>query len=506
MDNLSPVKALHHRTILSVAWLIFIALALTVSACSVKASSASQKQVQTITLSPCQLSSPNLSQRMQADCGKLPVYEDRQSGTGRKIDLNIAILKSISRNPAPDPLFFIPGGPGEAATESYLIISPAFERIQQKRDIILLDQRGTGGSNPLNCADTVSDETTGNSDPQMVAKTIRACLSSLKADPTFYTTSNAVNDLDEVRAALGYEKINLYGGSYGTRVALAYLRQYPNRVRTVILDGIAPPNWTLGPDASAYAQRALDLIFQRCSQDQSCNDVFSHLPEKFQALLQDLQQKPAILKLSDPVTGKEVDFTLTPSFFENTILNLTYSPETAALLPLLIQHAYEKKDYSLIAEQGISNAGLISQSISSGMRFSVICAEDVPFYSESTPMQGYLGDEVVKSFTQVCNTWPRGQIPAGFREPVKSDIPVLLISGEADPVTPPSNGELTAQTLPNNLQLVLPGYGHINIYRGCIPSLANSFIEAGTTRGLETSCISLLKPIPFFLSFLGPKP
>jgi pimeloyl-ACP methyl ester carboxylesterase len=464
-----------------------------------------------IPLEACQLSSPSLPSRLEAECGSLEVPENPASASGRNIRLRIAVLKSVSRNPAPDPLFFIPGGPGEAATESFLVVSSAFERIRQKRDIILVDQRGTGGSHMLRCPE--ADETQENNlqEEEAIRQSLQACLGTLDADPARYTTAEAVNDLDRVRASLGYDQINLYGGSYGTRVALAYLRQYPARVRTAILDGAAPPNWTLGPSVARDAQQALDLVFQRCAADPDCNEAFPSLPEKFRSLLDTLQQGPIELVLDDPVSGKRINFSLTYDFFASTIHTLTYTPETAALLPLLIHTTYERNDFRLIVAQGLSNTELLVESISAGMRFSVLCAEDVPFFEgagSEPPAQeaGYLDDYFMRSFRQICETWPQGEIPAGFKEPVRSDIPVLILSGEVDPVTPPANGEMVAQTLPNSIHLVIPGHGHINIFRGCIPNIATSFIESGSSQELDTACINTLQPMPFFLTFSGPNP
>jgi pimeloyl-ACP methyl ester carboxylesterase len=320
----------------------------------------------------------------------------------------------------------------------------------------------------------------------------------------------AVEDLDRVRAALGYETINLYGGSYGTRVALEYLRRYPERTRAVILDGAAPPNWTLGLTVARDAQHALDTLFQRCAADPECNAAFPRLPEKFEALLDILRKGPVELELTDPVSGEPTQFTLTYDFFAGTIHSMTYAPETAALLPLLIHTAYTRNDFSLIAAQGIANTEQVAKSISTGMRFSVLCTEDAPYFealpSGSNDQSDYLGDYFMKTFTEICETWPRGTIPADFKEPVRSEAPVLIISGEADPVTPPENGDLTAQTLANSLHIIVPGHGHINIFRGCLGALATEFIEAGSASNLDTDCVQTLRPMPFFLSFSGPQP
>jgi pimeloyl-ACP methyl ester carboxylesterase len=481
-----------------------LAFSLLMSACATPGATNTLKSP-TIPLTPCSLIEAGGQAQMNANCGTLTVYENRAAATGRKINLNIMVLPAINRSADPDPLFFIPGGPGEAAVESFASIAPAFKRINQNRDIVLVDQRGTGKSHPLPCLISVNPDI--NTPPEAQLKTeLNKCLAKLDADPRFYTTAIAMDDLDEIRQALGYDKINLYGGSYGTRAALAYVRQYPDRVRAVILDGVDPPNWSLGPDISRNAQRALDLIFSRCEEDQACHQAFPDVIAEFATLEAQLSQKSIRVTFPDPLTSEPYTLTVTPDFFSNTIFNMSYAPETAALLPLLIDTAYHRDDLSLISAQGVTTNEQVSSLISDGMRFSVLCSEDVPFYNNAAPQTGYMKDYFIKTFTEICANWPRGEIPANFKDPVSSNVPVLILSGQADPVTPPENGALAAQTLPNSLQIVTPGLGHINIYRGCIPDIATTFIETASIKDLSTACVNNIAPAPFFVSFSGPQP
>jgi pimeloyl-ACP methyl ester carboxylesterase len=438
-----------------------------------------------------------------ARCTRLPVLEDPSDPESRLISLNVAVIPAVSRNPAPDPVFFIPGGPGEAATESFIGVSSAFEGIWQKRDIVLVDQRGTGGSNPLECTFADAEE---SDDPAQVSAEIEQCLQELDADPRFYTTTVAMRDLDRVRQALGYEQINLYGGSYGTRAALEYMRLYPDRVRTAILDGVAPPEWTLGPDAPADAQAALDALFDRCAKQPDCQQAFPNLPEEFAALAEELENGPVTVELNHPVSGQPTTYELNHLSFANTIHQLTYTPETAAMLPLLIHTAYAQDNFSRIAALVLSNNETLMESMSVGMRYSVMCAEDVPFYPEAIPARSYMSGELFDVFRTVCQTWPRGKLETGYKQPVRSDVPTLLISGENDPATPPENAVLAARSLPNSLHVIAPGMGHINIFRGCIPSLAETLIDTGTTNGLDAACVNSILPPPFFINFNGPTP
>lgn len=478
---------------------IFLILVLVLASCA-----SAQQNTPTasqLVFEDCRLSMPGLPQRLEAKCTHLTVYEDRQSGKGRQIELKIAKIPAISRNPAPDPLFFVPGGPGEAATQSFIVLRGAFDRIMQKRDIILVDQRGVGGSHPLDCEPGEAEQTE--------AEFLQTCLSSLSADPRFYTTAIAMDDLDEVRQTLGYEKINLYGASYGTRAVLAYARQHPEHVRAMILDGVAPPNWTLGPHVAADGQRALGLIFQRCAAQPACQEKFPNLELEFSLLSEKLKAQPIEVPLDDPISGEPTTFTMNYESFASTLHSMSYAAETAALLPLMIHSAYESEDFRPLAAQALSASQEISDAISTGMRFSVVCAEDVPYYPYEKNSQGYMEDFVVNSFIDICQPngpWPQGVIPDNFKDPVYSEAPTLILSGEADPVTPPANGELAAQTLPNNLHVIVQGMGHINIYRGCVPRLAATFIENGSIQKLDAGCVQFASPLPFFINFSGPTP
>ncbi len=482
--------------------LVFLCVSL-LTACSQTNNTALPKGQPSVVLHDCILSAPGSDMRMDARCGNLEVFENRQANSGRKIRLNFAVIPAISRNPTTDPLFFIPGGPGEAATESFLMLSTAFNRLNQKRDIVLVDQRGTGKSNRLDCV--MENEAEQYNDEDIQAE-VEACLANLDADPRFYTTQIAMQDLDDVRAALGYPLVNLYGASYGTRAALEYLRQFPDRTRTVILDGVAPPNWILGPNTAEDGQRALDAIFTRCQHAPACAQAFPDVAAEFESLLKLLDQKPAEVQLEHPLTGETTSFTLDRNTFANTVHQLSYAPETAALLPLIIHSTYVERDFRRFAALALSTFNTVEQSISSGMRFSIICAEDVPYFPENPPMQGYLGDFVVSTFREICTYWPAQPVSPQFHDAVVSDKPVLLLSGDADPATPPTNADLAAKTLSNSQHWIVPGMGHINIFRGCIPNLATEFINNASFSGIDTSCIQEVAPMPIFVNFNGPIP
>ncbi len=460
-----------------------------------------------IPLEDCQLSSAGMQSSISARCGILAVYEDQTQKTGRKIDLYIAVVPAVSKNPEPDPLFLLAGGPGQAATETFPPLSSILERLHQNRAIVMVDQRGTGKSNPLRCPTTAeSGETPAITTPEQQIENLKGCVAKIGADTRLYTTAATVEDLDQVRAALGYEKVNLVGVSYGTRVAQAYQRQYPQHTRTVTLDSVAPVDWELGPENSANAQHALNLVFERCTADPACREAFPNVAEEFRALLAGLEKQPAEVSLPHPTTGEITTMTLTSSSVATTIQVLSYTPESVALIPLLIHQTVSRADYSLMAAQYLIVVGQLDQSIDDGLYLSVLCAEDVPFYPDNpTPVASYLPDHTAEMAKQ-CAVWPSAQIADAFKQPVKSDVPTLLLSGEADPITPPTNAEQAANTLSNRINLVVPGIGHNVIYRGCVPKILENFIETGTTTGLDTACVQNIRPAPFMINFSGSRP
>jgi pimeloyl-ACP methyl ester carboxylesterase len=461
-----------------------------------------------IALEQCQLSVVGMSEAVEARCGTLAVPEDRSAQGGRTIDLNIAVVPAVGRSAQGDPLVLLAGGPGQAATEAYAPLIDALQAVNQGRDLVLVDQRGTGDSNPLACP--IDDEAVGfEVDNDAYTAFLQECLAQLEANPALYTTAIAADDLDAVRDALGYEQWNLLGVSYGTRMALTYLQLYPQRVRSLVLDGVVPQETPLGVDFAQDGQRALDMMFSRCENDPACNEAFPDVRGTFARLLEQLEREPVDVQLTDPTTGAPTEFRLTRDFVAITVQSLSYSPETVALLPLLLHTAGAEGDYAPLAAQLLMVTSQVSQSVALGMRLSVMCAEDVPFYPANAAAQAeqsYLGDYVVRQFSLPCGFWPRGSVATTFKQPVTSNVPTLLLSGEADPVTPPRNAEAVARGLPNSLQIVAPGQGHNIFYRGCLPGIIDQFVEQAAASGIATDCVEQLKPTPFFTSFTGPTP
>jgi pimeloyl-ACP methyl ester carboxylesterase len=453
-----------------------------------------------LSLEDCALTTP-AGRQVDARCGTLTVPEDRSNPSGRQIELNIAVIPAIKRNPQPDPLFLLAGGPGQSAIEAYPTLIGLLFDLHEDRDIVLVDQRGTGESNPLQCLDP-EDEAL---EEEEALEKIKSCPASLDADPRFYNTEIAMTDLDEVRSALGYDKINIYGASYGTRAALTYLRMFPEHVRTVTLDAVVDPSFILFMDAAGDGQAALDNFFVRCEANDACKTTFPNLRKEFDGLLKRMEEAPTEITISHPLTHKPLELTVTSQLIGNMVFNTLYAPEIVATLPLSIHEAYANENYVPL----ISQAFLINAELYDGMFYAVACTEDAPFISPDKAAQlsegSVFGDRTV-DFADVCSAWQKGSVSPQFREPVVSDVPALIFSGDSDPITPPWHAEKVAEHLTNDLHLVFSGMGHGNLSNKCSIDIFESFIENASIEGLDTSCVENIEPPPFFVDFSGPRP
>lgn len=478
-------------------------LALTLTACAIGGQAEARQPA--IPLATCRLNGG-----VMAQCGELLVYEDRAAAAGRQIALNIAVVPATGSSNVveDDPLFLLAGGPGQAAVETFPLALSVFADVNRNRDIVLVDQRGTGESNGLNC-EVLEDETLPADlpDEQQIAL-LDQCRVDLaeRADLSLYTTDDFVADLDDVRAALDYDTINLYGASYGTRAALTYMRRFPERVRSVVLDSVAGPELVLFLQMPQDGQRALDLLFDRCAADADCNEAFPNSRAEYEAVLAQLAT-PQPVTVADPLSNKPLEFQLDRDFLSQLVFNSLYSAEFQGLLPLLVHHAHETGDYAPLIVQGLaisSSAGLYP-----GLLYAVACSEDAPLIdpaeAESIRAGTSFGDFATR-FQTICANWPRAEIAADFRDPLQSDIPTLLLSGGADPVTPPEYAAQVAAGLSNSRHIVVPGFGHGVVGVGCMPSLVAEFVRATDPAALDAACLDVLQPPPFFVSFAGPTP
>jgi len=479
----------------SVRLIIWGALILTLAGCTPARPSTNDA----LPLEPCRLAGD-----LKAQCGRLTVWEDRQAGSGRAIDLNIVVIPATSSVNEPDPLFLLAGGPGQAASEVFPVMLAAFEDIRRTRDIVLVDQRGTGKSNPLDCPSLT--ELAEDADEEAAVLALHQCVTTLDADPRRYTTDIAMADLNDVRQALGYAQINLYGISYGSRAAMVYLQLYPETVRSVILDAVAGPELVLFLHMPRDGQRALELLFARCAGDTDCQTAFPDLPATFAALLDQLAE-PQELQLRHPLSGQLTDFTLTRDTLTQFIFNAMYSSDFVSLLPLLIYQAQETGNLGPLVSQALmvgEQAG-----ITPGLLYAVTCTEDAPLISlaEAVALQTETYFPLTaETFLEICEGWPPGTPFSGLRQPLVSDRPVLLLSGEADPVTPPHYAEQVAANLPNGRHLTIPGYGHGVAGLHCVNEIMSQFISVASVDNLNVDCLDKVAPPPFFVTLAGPKP
>ncbi len=478
-------------------------IAILVLALSLQTSSAvRQSPPKTITLKDCEIQGLG-----KAKCGTLEVYENRATKKGRMISLNILVLPATGEKREPDPLVYFAGGPGSAATEDALGFAPEFTKIREHRDLVFVDQRGTGKSHPLNCEFYNPNDLQSYLGYFMPLDDIRKCRPQLEAnaDLKLYTTTIAMDDMDEVRAALGYEQINLFGGSYGTRAALTYLKRYPKRVRTATLQGVAPTNLHMPSDFPLGNERALQGVIAECAADEACNKAFPNLKEEAKSLLAQLIKGPVEVEVQKPNSSDRVKVKLSRDLAAEAIRYMLYNPRAASRMPLVI-HLAAQGNFVPLAESAIRYRRFLVGTGSNGMYLSVTCAEDLPWIKpgegERMAANTFLGDYRLRQQREACALWPRAEIERDYGKPVRADAPVLIVTGEWDPVTPPSNGNAVAKTLPNSLHIVVPhgahGLGGLeNI--DCVVRIMTEFVERGTSKGIDTSCVKTIRRSGFAL-------
>lgn len=463
------------------------------------------------TFAPCRLEHPAGLTSVEAQCTRITVPENPAQPRGRQIQLFVARIPALSRKAAPEPLFILAGGPGLAATTFYTSLAPAFARTRRQHDLILVDQRGTGGSQPLNCQ--FEEQQLWDAGEAETARVMRACRSQLEKDHDLaqYTTSVAVRDLEAVRLALGYGRIALYGSSYGTRVAQHYARRYPDHTLALALDGVVPPARVLGPSTPLDAQHALERIFTRCREDAACAQRFGDPLQDYQQLRARLAREAVPLLLPDPRNGQPRSLLFADSVLAGALRLATYSSEQAALLPLAL-HLANRQQLAPLASQFLLSASGYESVLAFGMHNSVVCAEDVPFFPEQAQAgvdDTFLGSAQLDALRALCADWPRGPMDGDLHEPLQSSVPALLLSGTADPVTPATFGDEAALGFHYALHLKLRDQGHGQLAQPCIDGILASFIDLarGSDRPApDTRCVDRIRPAPFFLSMSGPGP
>jgi len=460
-------------------------------------------------LTECRLEHPLKISSEPALCGRITVPENPADPAGATVELGFAVVKALNRRSTAAPLFLLAGGPGQSAIDMYASFAAAFARINRNHDLVMLDQRGTGRSNPLDC-DYPEDWDSPGDDLGPVRAATSACLAKFGPRVRFYTSSVAVRDLDAVRRRLGYAVIDLYGVSYGTRMAELYMRRYPATVHAAILDGVIDPEQPLGPDTPLDGERALRQIVARCGEANDCAKAYPRLDAELTGLRARFGPGKAPLTLDDPSTGLPRSVTFNRAMLNAALRFLSYSATESALLPTLI-HEAAGGDLKPLAAQTLMLAGQVKGQLAIGMQNSVICSEDVPFFGSDAAQRtrigaSYQGMDQLDALRAICALWPSGPVDADLHAPLRSDIPTLLLSGEADPVTPPQAAERAARLLSRHRLIVLPGEGHGQLATGCMPRLMAQFLDEDEPERIDLACLAQHTPAPFFVRSTGPSP
>ena len=444
----------------------------------------------------------------EALCGSVPRVLDPARPDGPGIEVHYLVVPALARRKLPDPVFLLAGGPGQSAIGLAPAVMGLFARLNNRRDIVFVDQRGTGRSAPLDCDEPRALSLAEQGDPEAQLRRLAACrvrLATLpyvraESDLSFFTTTLAMQDLDAVREALGAPRINLVGASYGTRAALEYQRQFPQAVRRSVLDGVAPADMVLPVSAGIDAQAALDALFAACAAELACAQAWPTPNSEWTTLLASL---PRSVTVADARTGRPETFTLTRDMLLAAVRAPLYAPSLAAALPAAI-HAAAAGRFEPLAGLAVVFAPRRGQQIFTGMHFSVVCAEDAPHIAQATDPPGRdFGNGLAPLYERACAAWPRAAVPEAFYRVERSDTPVLLLSGGLDPATPPRHAARIAAALgPLARQVVVPNAGHGVLGVGCVPDLLYRFIDAAQAEdalAVDAGCVTAIPRPPAFV-------
>ncbi len=470
----------------------------------------------TVAWQPCTLETQGLG-RTVAKCATVNVVAHDPSGKEIKLPIAFALLEATGSRKQPDPVVLLPGGPGQASTELAGIAEHALSKVLRDRDVVLFDPRGTGRSMKLSCKNdtrSLAEELTATDED--TAKLLRECAKDLAIDPREITTAHIARDLDAVRAAIGAEKWNLVGISYGTRLALAYDRMFPGRARALVLDGVVPFSMRVGEEAGVDALASLRALDERCNKTKGCAiEGGQPLEDIVMSLRTRLDAAPENVTLAHPTTGKPITLRLDGKTIVGVVRLLIYSEETTAILPPLLRAA-DSGDLRPLAAQ-LALGEKVEDTMSQPMQLSVLCSEDISVSvrdganaGTKRKDQGPFPD-LITEMNKACAHWPKGDVDARFHddEPV-SQTPTLLLSGTSDPVTPPRWGDAARRTVPKSKHVVAKGVGHNVIFRGCAPEIVARFISSAASTAkiedLDISCADKLGPFPLFVDVMGPPP
>jgi len=451
-------------------------------------------------LTPCRLKGIET----EVLCGTVERPENPRDPAARTLAIHFAVVPALAKNKAPDPLFVFAGGPGQAATRVTGQLQAIFAKINARRDIVYIDQRGTGQSNPLQCRRDSDRAATLPSlreavDPGASLEQLRSCIPTLAADTRFYTTSIAVGDFDAVRTSLGAPAINLWGGSYGTRAALEYLRQFPQHVRSVVLDGVAPATLALPASFAIDGNAALNRLLADCERDRVCHARYPELSAKIDRLFAASARRPRVIA-TQPLTGTPETLTLDATTVASLLRAPLYAPQTAAMLPYALAQATQGDSTALLTLTS-AFASSLAENFSEVMHFAVVCAEDLPRVDPAAidaARRTRFGTAYIDLYRRACANFAPAAVPPEFYIAPSANVPVLMLSGGRDPATPPEHAAALAQSLPNARHLLAPNLGHGVSSQGCAPELITRFIRQANFDAIDGSCLEKIPAPPFF--------
>lgn len=442
-----------------------------------------------------------LSDRLR--CGYIIVNENPNEPNGQKINIHYAVIPAV-KNIYPNQAFLaIAGGPGQSAIDNAPLFNNTFARIRETRDILLIDQRGTGRSNILKCPEdkSVSPLLMNEGNFDTIAETNK-CLAAIDGDVTQYTSTAALKDFEAVRISLGYDKLHIYGISYGTRMAQLYMREYAEAIATVTLDGVVPMQQSVLAIGLAI-DRAVDLLISECENLSRCQQQFPSLRKALATIEVELMLSPVKAQIFHPMTGQPTEFLLTHDKFLSVIRLALYSPTTRVLLPYAIHQAGEKNYQAVLGLYSLTMEGI---DIAMGMHASVVCSEDIHRLSTdlSTELEtSYMGRTMFTELSKVCSVWPSTKVDETFSAPISNNIPTLLLSGELDPATPPDWAILAMADMKNAKHLVAPHAAHGVAMQSCANRLVAQLVDEGSTAELDGDCLKEERPRGFYLNANG---
>jgi len=435
-------------------------------------------------------------------CGTYEVWENRESREGRRIGINVVVLPALGTDRAPDPLLYFRGGPGAGATGAVRRVSQLLREIHRRRDLVFVDVRGTGESNPLKCREKAADAPLQDHFREFLPDDyVRDCLARQDADVAWYTTPIAIDDVEEVRVALGYGPINLYGTSGGTRQEQLYLRRHPGAVRTAIMQGVAPLDAELPLPFGRALETGVAAVIEDCAADSNCNSAYPDLAADWERSKRPFDDGRVTAEVRHPQTGRRGEVEVDRGVYADGVRHILYSVEIARHLPGMI-HLAGHGDFDAFAQRELEQSIGFDRIIAMGALMSATCAEDLHFITEDdirVATEGtFLGDYRVRRQLAACAIWGKGHgVDDSHQQLVTSDVPVLLISGEYDTATPPAGADRVAAQLANGRHVIFPNQSHNLANPECATRLMTDFIEAGDAGELDVSCVAETRRPPF---------